>query len=1042
MSPTILEAVEARRLDALRDYDILDTAPEQAFEDLTFLAAHICQTPVSLVSLVDEHRQWFKSRRGFEQAETAREIAFCHHAILQDDLFVVGDAAADERFAQNPLVTTGPRIRFYAGTPLATTAGEPLGTLCVMDRVPRTLDPEQRAALTALGRQVMTQLELRRRARELRESEARSQAIVDSALDAIVTFDAQMRIAEFNPAAEAMFGRAQAETVGGDLLLLLAPERFRAGYREAIAHYLATGEATLLNRRTLIQGLRADGVEFPLELTAIRLGLADPPRFAAFLRDLSSEEVRLALAKENADLHTALNEHAIVARTDARGRITFANDKFCAISGYSREELLGQDHRLINSGHHPREFMREIWQTIQRGQVWHGEIKNRAKDGTYYWVATTIVPFLDAAGRPEQYVAIRADITERKQAEEALRESEERLRVVTENARVGLVMLDRARRYLFANATYAEILDLPAELTGRAVADVLASLYEDQIRPKLDLAFAGERCVYELRRTTPVGDRFYNVRYEPSPAVGGGEVTVVVVVITEITERKLAELALIQSESRYRALFEYAPDGIVIADPNGIYLDANQSLCEMLGYTRDELVGRNGADIVTERETSRIEGALHEIKTTSEHRREWEFRRKNGTSFSAEVIATKMPDGNLLAMIRDITERRKLEQQFLRAQRMESIGTLAGGIAHDLNNVLGPILMSLSLLKLSFKDEASQRLLGIVSDSAQRGADMVRQVLSFARGVEGRRMEVQVRHLLRDVEKIVSDTFLKHIVVRAVIPNDLWTVTGDATQLHQVLLNICVNARDAMPQGGSLTLKAENITLDAHYAGLDPEATPGPCVLIQLEDTGSGMSDEVIDKIFDPFFTTKEVGKGTGLGLSTSLAIIKSHGGFIRVYSELGRGTKFKIYLPALTEPSQTAASPAEAAMPRGHGETILVVDDEAAVRQITQQTLEAFGYRVILASDGAEAVAIYAKEGAHIAVVLTDMMMPVLDGPATIQVLRRLNPKLRVIAASGLTANGNAAHVASLGVKHFLPKPYTADVLLRVLQQVISAPE
>jgi CheY-like chemotaxis protein len=248
-----------------------------------------------------------------------------------------------------------------------------------------------------------------------------------------------------------------------------------------------------------------------------------------------------------------------------------------------------------------------------------------------------------------------------------------------------------------------------------------------------------------------------------------------------------------------------------------------------------------------------------------------------------------------------------------------------------------------------------------------------------------------------------------------------------------------VNARDAMPDGGSLTLSAENIELDSHYAGLNPDARAGPYVVLQIEDSGSGIPPEVIEKIFDPFFTTKEVGKGTGLGLSTTLAIVKSHAGFIRVYSELGKGTTFKVHLPAQTEPSSETMAETSSEMPRGHGELILVVDDETSVRQITQQTLEAFGYRVILAADGAEAVAIYAVRASEIAVVLTDMTMPVMDGMSTIRVLRKINPAVRVIGASGLAANSQVTQTASLGVKYFLPKPYTAETLLKTLKQILA---
>ena len=280
---------------------------------------------------------------------------------------------------------------------------------------------------------------------------------------------------------------------------------------------------------------------------------------------------------------------------------------------------------------------------------------------------------------------------------------------------------------------------------------------------------------------------------------------------------------------------------------------------------------------------------------------------------------------------------------------------------------------------------------------------------------------------------------IKNITVSSYLPPDLWTVRGDPTQLHQVLLNLCVNARDAMPDGGQLTLTAENRVLDEHYAGLNREAHAGPHVFLQIEDSGTGITSAVLDKIFDPFFTTKEIGKGTGLGLSTSLAIVKSHGGFIQVYSELGKGTKFKVYLPAETDPSGEPVAEAAVELPRGKGELILVVDDEDSVRQITKQTLEAFGYRVILANDGSEAVATYAQRGSEIDAIVTDMMMPVMDGPSAIRVIRSMNPAARIIAASVLSANGHVAQAAALGVKHFLPKPYTAETLLKALREVLT---
>lgn len=299
-------------------------------------------------------------------------------------------------------------------------------------------------------------------------------------------------------------------------------------------------------------------------------------------------------------------------------------------------------------------------------------------------------------------------------------------------------------------------------------------------------------------------------------------------------------------------------------------------------------------------------------------------------------------------------------------------------------------------------------------------------------------MDVQVRHLVADIAKIAAETFPKNIEVRTAMARDLGKVSGDPTQIHQVLMNLCVNARDAMPDGGRLMISGENITVDEQYAGLVPEATPGPHVLLRVVDSGTGMPPEVMEKIFDPFFTTKDLGKGTGLGLSTSMAIVKSHGGFLRVSSAMKKGTTFECYLPAKMETSETAIAP-EPELPRGDGEMILVVDDEEAVRRITQQTLEAFGYRVLLANDGTEAVAMYAQRSAEIAAVLTDLMMPEMDGPATIQVLRRLNPALPIIAASGLATADHVGRVTNLGVRHVLAKPYSAAALLQMLKEVLA---
>ncbi len=393
---------------------------------------------------------------------------------------------------------------------------------------------------------------------------------------------------------------------------------------------------------------------------------------------------------------------------------------------------------------------------------------------------------------------------------------------------------------------------------------------------------------------------------------------------------------------------------------------------------------------------------------------------------------------SILVVNTDITEKKRLEARFLRAQRMESIGTLAGGIAHDLNNILSPVMMALQLLELKYPREDTRQMLEVMRTNVERGAEMVKQILSFARGVSGERVALNPAHIIKDVVKMMVDTFEKSIEVNYQIPNDLWMISGDATQLHQVLMNLCVNARDAMPDGGRITIEAENRLFGESYAQMIPECSPGPYVFIAVTDTGTGIPSSLIDHIFDPFFTTKEVGRGTGLGLATALGIIKSHRGFINVYSEEGRGTKFKIYLPALATDEITSHAAQRLELPLGRGELILVVDDEAAVRQITETTLEAFGYRALVAENGPAALALYAQHKDEIQLVLTDMCMPLMDGRATILALQMLDPQVRIISCSGVADADKQEEVASTGVKWFLAKPFTAETLLKTMAEAL----
>jgi len=510
----------------------------------------------------------------------------------------------------------------------------------------------------------------------------------------------------------------------------------------------------------------------------------------------------------------------------------------------------------------------------------------------------------------------------------------------------------------------------------------------------------------------------------------------------DISERKRAE----QQIAEQAAFLDKARDAIVARDLEGKILFWNEGAEAIYGWKRAEAIGRNVGELIYA-DPARFRDVARETLEREEWSGELQHRTKDRKEIVIDERCTIIRDAqgrpkSILAIKTDITEKKKLEAQFMRAQRMESIGTLAGGIAHDLNNILAPIMMSIDILKSSQQDPQAAMILDTVETSARRGADIVRQVLSFARGVEGERVIIQPKHLLKELAGMIKQTFPKDVHLQFNVTDKAWTILGDPTQIHQILLNLCVNARDAMPNGGKLTVSLENAILDEHYAAMNLEARAGHYVKISVTDSGVGMPPEIQEKIFEPFFTTKELSKGTGLGLSTVLAIVKSHHGLINVYSEVGNGTTFHVYLPVTGDTEEAVPHPTVSnSRPRGNDELILLIDDEISILTITGQTLQAYGYRVLTATNGADALVIYARRKSEIAAVVTDMTMPLLDGPATIHALLKINPAVRIIAASGLHANGRVSNAPKTGTQSLLAKPYSSGTLLQALRKVIDQP-
>ncbi|MBN3892418.1 MAG: PAS domain S-box protein [Nostoc sp. JL31] len=500
-----------------------------------------------------------------------------------------------------------------------------------------------------------------------------------------------------------------------------------------------------------------------------------------------------------------------------------------------------------------------------------------------------------------------------------------------------------------------------------------------------------------------------------------------------------------QQEHKIReqaALLDITTDAIIVQDLHNQILFWNQGAEKMYGWQVQEAQGKNAWELLSKETSSPLSTAQKTVIECGTWQGELHKFKKNGKEIIIASRWTLMFDAvglpkSILIIDTDITEKKQLETHLLHSQRLESLGTLASGIAHDLNNILTPIMGIAHLLPLKYPhlDDSSLQMLKMLETNAKRGGDLVRQILSFTRGSKKKFTIVLVSQLLEDIKQIVQQTFPKFIDINTEIAPDIGMVVGDSTELHQVLMNLVVNARDAMPNGGKLCISATKLFIDENYARMHIGATVNSYVKITVTDTGVGIDSEIIDRIFDPFFTTKEVGKGTGLGLSILMGIVKSHGGFVEVASQVGIGTKFQIYLPS--KEGRISQIIDEIELPRGQGELILVVDDELAITQIGKATLEIHNYKVLTAQNGIEAIALYTEHQDEIRLVLIDIMMPSMGGETVISTLQTINPEVQIIAMSGLASSEALVQSTGIAIQGFLAKPFTPKQLLNLVQRI-----
>jgi hypothetical protein len=626
---------------------------------------------------------------------------------------------------------------------------------------------------------------------------------------------------------------------------------------------------------------------------------------------------------------------------------------------------------------------------------------------------------------------------------EALMISEERYQTLTEVAPIGIFRSDVEGRGVYVNNKLCEI-------TGITKDEAYSDGWVERLHPE-DRDYVYSKWTEAVMTRTEFNEEYRFIHRDgrvvwviaqAREELGShGEFKGYVGTLTDITERKLSEEKILFQAS----LLDQVRNSVIATDLEERIVYWNKFAEELYRWKEEEVRGKNIIDVVVpEGSREAVESMVRSTADTGHWEGDIVGKRKDGTTFPVYLVLSAVRDegGKVIGRVgvgADITEKKSLEMRLLRAQRLESIGTLAGGIAHDLNNILQPIMLSIQILKKGISGEKYERILNVVESSAERGADLIRQVLSFARGVESTKQTLNVKYLISDVLKIMNETFPKSIEIKTYTDGETRNIVGDYTQLHQVILNICVNARDAMQAGGELSISTRNMNTDEDGGEACYGIEPGEYVEITISDTGSGIPPDVMDKIFDPFFTTKEQDKGTGLGLSTAYGIIKEHGGHIHAESEIGRGSRFIIYMPAVPVKAQPeTGSYEDIDVAAGTGETVLVVDDEPAVLDITRAILEGYGYKVLTANNGHEALDVISDRKKGIDAAIVDMMMPVIGGKTVIRSIKKKRPALKIICASGYQKEHELITMEENPADAFLNKPYNSETLLRTLDEVL----
>jgi PAS domain S-box-containing protein len=784
----------------------------------------------------------------------------------------------------------------------------------------------------------------------------------------------------------------------------------------------------------------------------VKIGSKDElGRLAHSFNKMTEDLQRTTVSKDYVDnIIGSMRDVLIVVDSDMK--IRTVNKATCELLGYKEKEIIGEPVEIIFAETEILLKEKKLEKLIEEGEVKNFETSFRTKDSRNIPVLFSSSVMKDKDGKMIRLVCTGRDITERKQTEGALLNAAQQWRTTFDGISDMVCLLDPEGRILRCNKAMANLLGKPfSEIIGRTHWEIVyGTTAPIQECPVMRMRETHRRQTAIL----PINDRWFNIAVDPLLDETSGLIGAVHI-MSDITERKLAEEALQRSEEKYRTILENIEEGYYEVDITGNFTFFNDSICRIWGYPKEELIGMNDRQYTDQENAKKLFQTFNNVYTTGEPARGfgWEIIRKDGTKRYIEASVSLQKDSSdkpigFRGIIRDITERKRaeeerlaLQEQLRQSQKMEAIGQLAGGVAHDFNNLL-TVIHGYSELILTNLDENSRLHQDVreIIHASERASSLTGQLLAFSRKQVLQPKVLYLNAHVSNMDKMLRRMIGENIELMTLLAKDLGRTKADPGQIEQVILNLAVNARDAMLNGGKLTIETANIELDENYARSHIGVTPGHYVMLSVSDTGVGIAREVKERIFEPFFTTKEKGKGTGLGLSTVFGIIQQSGGNIWVYSEPGLGTTFKIYLPRIEEDTESLKPSAVSTKSLQGSETILLVEDEEIVRKLACTILQKNGYKVLEAPNGEEALRIVqGQNGNPIHLLVTDVVMPGMSGRQLADHLERLRPEMKILYISGYTDNAIVHHGILDEGMNYIQKPFTIEGLARKVREVLD---